>query len=79
MKNEIELEKFYSVLSDLNFKRAGQKVMVFRSFYVVKIVVVACLFVFLNEYPLFSIIFLNFLSLVSIMVVGFTEPYLDKQ
>jgi len=52
--------------------------MVYRSFYVTKVLVVACLFVFLNDYPLFSVIFLNFLSLASIIVVGFTEPYLDR-
>ena len=77
-KDENALSKFFSVLSDLNFKRSGRKVMVYRSFVVTKMLVLVGTFVFLNDYPIFSIFVINFLCLISFTIIGYTDPFTDK-
>lgn len=78
-KNEALLSKFFSILSDLNFKREGRKVMIYRSFSVARVIILVSTLVYMNRYPLFSVISLNFQSLICIIILGYTMPFSNKQ
>jgi hypothetical protein len=69
------LARYGNGIEGLNFKRQGNKVLVYQCASLLQKLSLILTVVFLQDYPVFSTFIFNFSSLIMITISGYTEPY----